>query len=87
MELDLVTPVNEIGNPESMFGDQEMLFVAKNDEDRFIFSYLPIGKPMSLFMAPCDSEDKLLGFGHKMVDCADLQDGLQKLGVTVKGLP
>lgn len=83
MELELVTPANEIEN------DGEYLFTARYGEKYFVFSGLPIGKPFSLFMAPCDSDGKLIGSiaETKIVDCDSLKHGLEILGVTIKGLP
>lgn len=83
MELELVTPANEIGN------DDAVLFTARHGDEYYVFSGLPIGKPFSLFMAPCDSDGKLIGSvaQSKIVDCDSLKHGLEILGVTIKGLP
>jgi len=84
MELELVTPLSEIGDSD------EYLFTTRLGNNYFVFSYLPIGRPMSLFMARSDADGKLAVDSlsdYKMINCDSLKHGLEILGVTIKGLP
>lgn len=85
MELELVTPLGEIGD------DDGYLFTARLGNNHFTFSYLPIGRPMSLLkMARSDAKGNLVVNSlsdYEMVNCDSLKHGLEILGVTIKGLP